>query len=181
MYWHLWVEYALKPSMRYFLVFCILILPSCGFSPVYGTLGKDKDFGQEDLLSYISIDNIPDRDGQFLRNALIDRFYRAGRPTNPQFKLSVEKIQESLRDLDITEDSDATRGQLRLDTTIILSDLQTGDVLLERRLNAITSYNILRSEFANRISEQNTRENALNNLADRIERQLVLYFQRENF
>lgn len=165
--------------MRYLLIFSCLVIASCGFSPVYGTIGQ-KDYGQEDLLSYIDIKNIPDREGQFLRNALIDRFYRSGRPQNPQYSLSVTKIEESLRDLDITESSDATRGQLRLDTQITLSDAVTGETLVQRNINAITSYNILRSEFANRVSEQNTRQNALNNLAEQIERQITLYLKREH-
>lgn len=155
------------------------MLSACGFSPVYGTLGTDKEYGQEDLLSYVTIGSIPDREGQFLRNALIDRFYRYGRPTNPQYRLSLTPIEESVRDMDITENSDSTRGQLRLDTVMILSDAITGEKLLERRLHSITSFNILSSEFANRVSEQNTRENALNDLARQIERQLTLYFKRE--
>lgn len=166
--------------MRILTLLSCLLITACGFSPVYGTLGH-QGYGQEDLLSYVDIGNIPDRDGQFLRNALIDRFYRAGRPANSQYRLSVSKIEESLRDLDITESSDSTRGQLRLDTEIVLSDAVTGETLLERNLNAITSYNILRSEFANRVSEQNTRDNALNNLAEKIERQIALYFERDHF
>lgn len=165
--------------MRKLLVISCLLLASCGFSPVYGTLGTDKEYGQEDLLSYVTIGSIPDREGQFLRNALIDRFYRYGRPTNPQYQLSLTPIEESVRDMDITENSDSTRGQLRLDTVIILSDIITGEKLLERQLHSITSFNILSSEFANRVSEQNTRENSLNDLARQIERQLTLYFKRE--
>lgn len=145
---------------------------------MYGTLGADKDYGQEDLLSYVAIDGIKDREGQFLRNALIDRFYRSGRPTNPQFNLVISDIVETLRDLDITESSDATRGQLKLTTTMQLIDAKTGEELLTRKLRSTTSYNILSSEFTNRVSEQNTRENALNDLARQIELQLNLYFKR---
>jgi LPS-assembly lipoprotein len=163
--------------IRILLLFLVLLMPACGFSPVYGKLG-DKEYGQEDLLSYVAIGNIPDRDGQYLRNALIDRFYRYGRPENPQFNLDIAKIEETLRDLDITEDADTTRGQLRLDTVMILYDSKTGEELITRKLRAITSYNVLRSEFANRVSEQNTRRNALDDLARQIELQINLYFKR---
>lgn len=165
--------------MRILALLSCLIIAACGFSPVYGTLGNDREYGQEDLLAYVSIGSIPDREGQFLRNALIDRFYRTGRPANPQYTLSFTPIKESVRDMDITENSDSTRGQLRLDTDVTLSDAITGEKLMERRLHSITSFNILRSEFANRVSEQNTRENALNDLARQIERQVTLYFKRE--
>ena len=164
--------------MRYFLLLSLSLLAACGFSPVYGNLGSDKDYGQEDLLSYVAIAEIKDREGQFLRNALIDRFYRHGRPTNPQFNLVISEIVETLRDLDITESSDATRGQLKLTTTMQLLDAKTGEELIARKLRSTTSYNILSSEFTNRVSEQNTRENALNDLARQIELQLNLYFKR---
>ncbi|MFP4314033.1 MAG: LPS assembly lipoprotein LptE [Alphaproteobacteria bacterium] len=164
---------------NFFLLSLLFLLPACGFSPVYGNFSGNT-YSQQDLLSYVSIDNIPDREGQYLRNVLIDRFYRHNRPANPQYILSFSPIQESVRDLDITESSDSTRGQLRLDTQVVLSDSITGEILLKRDLSAITSYNILRSEFANRVSEQNTRRNALDDLAEKIERHITLYFERQH-
>tara|TARA_B100000085_G_C18542993_1_gene512714 strand:- start:728 stop:1240 length:513 start_codon:yes stop_codon:yes gene_type:complete len=164
--------------MRILLVLMCLIIASCGFSPVYGTLGHDNDFGTESLLAVIDIANIPDREGQFLRNELIDRFYRSnGRPAQPQYRLVVSDLQETLRDLDITERSDSTRGQLRIDAHIALIDLKTQETLLERDLHSASSYNILGSEFATRVSEQNTRENVLNALGQRIETQVTLYLK----
>lgn len=164
--------------LRLFLILPVLFLSACGFSPVYGTLGTGQDYGREDLLSYISIANIPNREGQFLRNELIDRFYRnEGRPTNPQFRLDVQNLREIRRDLDITESSDSTRGQLRLTATMQLYDMRTNEVLMERKLQAVSSYNIMGSEYATRISEQNNRENALRNLARQIETHVVLHFR----
>ncbi|HOO82638.1 MAG TPA: LPS assembly lipoprotein LptE [Alphaproteobacteria bacterium] len=167
-----------KIKIALFLVFatCTLQLTSCGLHPVYG-VNKYTAVGVEEHLAAIEIGGIPDREGQFLRNALIDRFYRAGRPVNPLYKLTVSPVSESRRDLDVTIDSDTTRGQLTLKTNISLIDKQTGKVLLQRPLRSIASYNILASEFANRVSEQNTRENALNGLARQIEEQLALHFK----
>lgn len=164
--------------MRLLLILPILFVAACGFSPVYGTLGTGSDYGNEDLLTYIQIENIPDREGQILRNELIDRFYRnEGRPLNPQFTLSVVELRENKTDLDITETSDSTRGQIRMDARIILSDRRTGEQLMERKVLAISSYNILGSEYATRVSERNNRENALKNLARQIENHIALYFK----
>ena len=166
--------------MRTFLILAsLLIMSACGFTPVYGTLGHDKDFGTEDLLALVAIDNIPDREGQFLRNELIDRFYRDGRPANPQYRLNVIALTETLRDLDITESSDSTRAQLRVQAKIELVDAITGDSLMQRTLHSASSYNKLGSEFATRASEQSTRENVLNALAQRIETQITLYLKRD--
>lgn len=172
-------EYDLKLGMlRFLLIIPFLFLAACGFSPVYGTLGTGSDYGNEDLLSYIAIDNIPDREGQFLRNELIDRFYRnEGRPTHPQFTLSVSKLNEVKSDLDITETSDSTRGQIRIDAIVVLTDKRTGEKLMERTVLATSSYNIVGSEYATRISEQSNRESALKNLARQIETHVTLYFK----
>lgn len=156
----------------------LLLLAACGFEPMYGR-NINEYTGVESNLAQVDIGNIPDREGQYVRNALIDRFYRTGRPANPIYDLSIDPIVESLVDLDITKSSDATRGQLREQTKIRLTDHRTGQVVLERDLRSITSYNILGSEFATRVTEDNARTNALDDLARQIEMQLNLYFKRD--
>ena len=166
-------------TSTYLLLASLGLITACGFHPVYG-VNKYTAVGVEEHLSQIQIGNIPDRDGQYLRNELIERFYRDGRPINPAYALTITSITESLRDLDITIDSDTTRGQLALSVTMQLTDKKTRETLLERNLRSVASYNIIDSEFANRVSEQNTRENALNDLARQTEEQLALYFKRQS-
>lgn len=165
--------------MRILLTLSILLVSACGFHPVYG-VNKYTSVGVEEYLQTIAIDNIPNREGQYLRNQLIDQFYRNGRPTKPRYRLSVTPIQEVERDLDVTIDSDTTRGQLRLTTTINLIDTENGEVLMTRALRSIASFNIIESEFANRVSEQDTRENLLKDLARQIEEQIALYFKNQH-
>ncbi len=155
----------------------VLLLAACGFHPVYG-VNKHTAVGVESKLALVDIASIPDREGQYLRNELIDKFYRTGRPLNAQYTLEVAPIIESLTDLDITKNSDATRGQLRLSTTMLLRDKQTAEILLSRNIYSITSYNVLNSEFSTRVSEDNTRRNALDDLARQIETQINLYLKR---
>lgn len=165
---------------RILVLSAVLVLTSCGFEPMYGNVRFNEPTPQEAAieaqLENIAIGNIPDREGQILRNALIDRFYRNGRPQNPSYTVEVAKIHETKTDLDITKESDATRAQLRLDATVTLRDNQ-GNTVLTRDLTSIGSYNILTSEFATRVSEDNMRENALNDLARQIELQVVLYLK----
>ena len=157
-----------------------LCLAACGFEPMYGTK-MHSTAGEQSInaaLSQVEISNIPDRTGQILRNALIDRFYKEGRPANPDYVLDVSPISETTVDLDLTPDSDTTREQLRLNTTMRLVDKASGNVVLERSLRSISSYNVLTSEFATRVSQQNSRENALNDLARQIELQIGLHLRR---
>lgn len=167
-------------ALTFLLCGTVLSLAACGFEPMYasgGAKGAQSDDVQGEL-AQVEIGNIPDRDGQYLRNALIDRFYQHGRPAQPRYKLNIRSIRETKTDLDITKSSDATRGQLRLTTAMTLVDVSTGEVVLNRALTASGSYNILGSEFANRVTEQNTRDSALNDLARQIELQVGLYLKR---
>lgn len=159
------------------LVTCNLLLSSCGFEPVYG-VNRNTPVGAEEKLSQIEIAGIPDREGQYLRNALIDRFYRNGRPSSTLYTLDIGRLDERIKKLDITKTADATRGQLRMDARMTLRG-PNNKIILQRDLRAITSFNILGSEFANRVTEDNARQNALDDLARQIELQLALYFKRQ--
>jgi LPS-assembly lipoprotein len=162
---------------NFILALALLMVTACGFEPMYGR-NINEHTGVENELARVDIGNIPDREGQYLRNALIDRFYRNGRPVNPAYTLDIDRITETLVDLDITKSSDATRGQLKVQTRMKLVNRATGKIALERELRSITSYNILGSEFATRVTEDNARTNALDDLARQAEMQLNLYFKR---
>jgi len=158
-----------------------LSLTACGFTPIHGTaFQSDETISVQSEFAKIEISNIPDREGQYLRNELIDRFYTNGRPSQTQYTLNVTTIEESISDLDITKDSDATRAQLKLTTSIVLIDNETNQAVIERSLHAISSFNVLTSEFATRVSEKNTRQNALDDLARQIELHIALYLKKLN-
>lgn len=163
--------------LRLFFLLAALAPAACGFQPVYGT-GAQKTETVSARLSGIGIDPIPDRSGQILRNALMDRFYGAGRPVDPPFTLGLTPVSERLTDLDMTRESDSTRTQIRLRTDITLKDKATGQVLLTRRIESVTSYNVLGSEFATRVTREDARRNALADLARQIEQELSLFFAR---
>lgn len=164
--------------IKFLTLITLITLTACGFHPVYG-VNKYTSTGVEEHLSQIHIAGIPDREGQFLRNELIDRFYRSsGRPSNPRYTLSINNLRESINELDITIDADSTRGQLKTSANMILYDKQLDKTVLERNLSSIASYNILASEFTNHVSEQNARENLLRDLARQTEQQIALYFKK---
>ena len=168
----------MKASMKktLFTLAACLLVSACGFKPMYSSNNPAPDLSAE--LAQIEISNIPNQSGQYLRNALIDKFYPDAYPTNAAYSLKVSPIQEKIIDLDITKTSDATRAQLHLKTQITLTDNSNGEAVLTRKLSSISSYNVLTSEFATRVSAQNTRENALDDLASQIELQIGLYLRR---
>lgn len=152
-----------------------LILAACGFTPMYGQGGHgDAPAG----LDQVDIAIIPDAEGVYLRNALIDSFYRDGYPSNPAYNLRIDDIDETITNLDITIESEATRKQIKLRTIMTLINNATGQAVISRNLTALTSYNVLGSQFTTRVSEDDAREAALNDLARQIETQVALYFKR---
>lgn len=157
----------------------LLVLSACGFSPMYGENGTGKTgLSTAQGLDQVDINLIPNESGVYLRNILIDNFYRGGYPSSPRYRLSVPELSEVVTDLDITINSETTRRQIWVSTTISLLDIETGKVVLSRYVTAQNSYNVLGSHFTTRISEKDAREAVLNDLARQIETQVALYFKR---
>lgn len=162
-------------------IIAIFALSACGFHPVYGTYsgGKTAEGNSANtMMGQVAIANIPDRSGQFLRNALIDRLHASSEPESTLYTLKIEPLIETNKELDITKSSEATRAQLRIKTHMVLVD-KNGNHLVSRDLSSMSSYNVLESEFATRITENAARENAINDIARQVERNLALYFNRE--
>jgi LPS-assembly lipoprotein len=157
--------------MKYVAVFCLILITACGFTPVYGTKTVSND------LSNIDIVIIPDEDGQIVRNHLIDVMYNDGYPSNPQLRLVVSPVQESILEIGIDRDDEASRAQLRQETTMRLVN-PDDKVLLQRTVRATSGYNILAGQFTTFVTEEDARKQALKALSNNIITQLELYFNR---
>ncbi len=168
----------MSSPLKSFIVASLLLLTACGFTPMYGQTGGENKTSATHQLNNVEIAMIPNESGVYLRNILIDRFYQDGYPASPSYTLAVARVDEVELDLDITQDSETTRKQLRLTTTLVLTDNETRKPVLRRSLTAITSYNVLGSQFTTRVSGADAREAALSDLARQIELQTALYFKR---
>lgn len=164
---------------RLLLIFSVFILAACGFQPLYGEHSAAGSVSARASLNSVYIGNIPDQQGQYLRNALMDRFYSTGRPgANARYELVIAPINESRTELDITKTSDSTRAQLYLTTSLTLKD-KDGSEAMQRSLTAVTSYNILDSQFTTRVAEESARRQALDDLARQVETHVLLYLSRK--
>lgn len=155
-----------------------ILLSGCGFQPLYGSHAEKRDESISSKFSNIDIALIPNREGQALRNHLMDRFYQSGIPSHPTARLQIAQIDETLTELDLTKSSDATRAQIRLKTIMTLTD-DAGKVLISRPVQSLTSFNILGSEFASRVTEESARQSALKDLARQIELNLSLFYSAQ--
>lgn len=153
-------------------------LGACGFTPVYGTAGRPNAAAVESALANVQIDPITDRNGQVLRNNLIDRFYADGRPASPRYRLSVG-LAATEEELGIQKDATATRARLRLQASYELIDTTNGQVVYRTFSRSVISYNLLDSQFAILATKQDAYDRGLTELADDIRARLSLYFARD--
>ena len=166
--------------MKYLFALALLLLSACGCTPMYGNGSLSNNIEITDALNRIEISNIPDRSGQALRNALIDRFYNAGTPSNTTYLLTIAPLIENRSDLDVTIDDEATRRQLRLSTSISFARKDDHNTPTTKRdLYTIVSYNVLQSQFTTRVAEQNARNNAVTDLARQIEQAIIIALRAE--
>lgn len=163
-----------------FLAALLLCLPlaACGFRPAYGNHGAQAAIATQAHAGGVEIAVIPDREGQYLRNLLMDRLYLDGRPAAAPFLLTVSPLRTELTNLGIRKDATATRGMLQVSAKMTLAHRETNAVVLERDVRAVGGYNQLDNRFATLVSRESLTENMLKELSDTIVTELALYFNR---
>ncbi len=149
-----------------------LLLSGCGFSPVYGSHDGNTPVATE--LNNVSIANIPNRQGQILRNHLIDRMYFDGRPKQPASTLEVT-LRRNEYDLGIQKDATASRRVLNLWADYVLKDNE-GKALLKGKAHSVVSFSKLRAQYGTLAAQENAQNRALNEVSEQIVNRLSVYF-----
>jgi LPS-assembly lipoprotein len=155
----------------------LLFLSGCGFEPMYGKNSPGAE-AVAVALPNIDIGNIPDRDGQYLRNLLIDQLYTQGRPDAAPYTVTFSRLQKTTVDLGIQKDATATRAQIQITTHMELVDKATNKAVLQRDLKTVGAYNLLDDQLATLVSQQSITESILQEMRDDAVTQLSLYFRR---
>lgn len=139
-------------------------LAGCGFHPLYAEHSR----GSAENLASIRVQPIPDRAGQQLYTLLLDRLTPQGAPDHPDYVLSV-RLNEGIQDLAQRKDASATRSNLVIDATYILSSSdQEHPLRIQGQVTSINSYDRVASEFATLAAEEDARHRALRTIADEI-------------
>jgi|AntRauTorcE11897_2_1112592.scaffolds.fasta_scaffold03913_3 hypothetical protein len=163
----------------------VIGLTACGFKPLYTTASGNTAAGAAEQLPFdqISISHMANREGQYLRNRLIDTIYIKGRPVSPRYKLHISQLSEEIIKLGIRKDASATRAQMRISAQMTLTDTtgETHRVVLRRNLETTNSFNILSSQYTTQVTEQYARERTLDEMSRKTVRQLALYFNRPDY
>lgn len=149
----------------------MLFLPACGFTPLYGGGAVSAHYAE------IEIPSIPDRDGQALRNLLIDRLYTQGRPHDARYELRVTPPETDYAELGIQKDATITRVQIEITARMALFDRQAGAPALSRDIRAVGGYDVMDEQYATLVTRRAATERVLEELANAIQMELNLYFK----
>tara|TARA_X000001316_G_C907099_1_gene23478 strand:+ start:192 stop:746 length:555 start_codon:yes stop_codon:yes gene_type:complete len=159
-------------------------LGGCGFRPLYGRSGAGADLS--DTLSQVEIRPVQSsntsneyslaRVGQQLHNALLDGLSPRGPRGEQIYRLDVT-LSESISSLAVQKSADATRADLSLISSFTLQDQRTGRHLYSGNSRAISSFNILNSEFATLMAEKGARDRAVRQLGDDIRLKIAIFLK----
>ena len=155
-----------------FLISLTFFVSACGFSPVYGT--HDNGSPVIDQLNLVTIDNIPDHNGQILRNYLIDRMYRKGRPQLPTYTLKV-KLHYNVQDIGVQANATSTRTILETFGDYSLLDTKEKEVV-HGTAHSVTSFDKLSDQYNTLASSESAYDRTIHEISEQIVNRLSVYF-----
>ena len=155
----------------------LLLLGGCGFTPVYATRGDAP--AMQSQLENVEVGLIEDREGQYLRNALIDQMGSATAASAGQrYFLRVHQLRQEDLGFGLRKDASNTRGDVTVTATMDLIDTETNTVVLTRPLRARAGYNRMDNLYGAQVSKEDTVERLLDEMAERAVTELTLHFNR---
>lgn len=149
-----------------------LVVSACGFAPLYGQGGKTPE--TQARMAAVAVKPIPNRSGQMMRTELQRRLAPKASPS-PLYALSVS-LSESTAQMAVERNSFATRANLTLSAQYHLVRTADGVQLADGDVRAVASYNILSSEYATLVAEDDARKRAITAVAADIQTRLAVYF-----
>lgn len=150
------------------------VLAGCGWHPLYA----DPETGPADAdLRAIKVNPIAERIGQNLELKLRDALNPSGIPTPPRYELTTV-LRVSRSDLGVQSQGLATRGQVDVIATFVLSSLPGRSQLLKNTIHVNDSFDILANGYATVVTEEDARTRTAEELKREIVSRLTMYMQR---
>jgi LPS-assembly lipoprotein len=154
------------------LALAAMLLGACGFRPMHAAY---RDGIVDQQLAQVYVASIPDRVGQMVRNDLIDLLNPEGQPADNRYRLEVELTATRPSTVLSTQEL-ASRRNYTLTANYRLTSADGKTELMKRRHRAVTSFDIVESEFATLAAEDYAQKLAAKQVAEAIQRQVTLYF-----
>ena len=157
---------------------CQLVLTGCGFQPLY--MKTTTNVTEE--LQKVKVAVIPNRNGQILRNHLIDRLSTRNPSVVPAYQLKVSLAEKS-DNLAFRRDHTPRHTRIRITATYRLIDLDSGKVIVTGNTSQIASYSLGATaefgSFSSEVASHTIRERALRIIAEDVRVKLASYFNKQ--
>ncbi len=152
----------------------MLVVTGCGFRPIYATSPD----GAPPLNQLVAVRQVaaPETIRTLITDALNDRIILKD-GEKPKYDLYVN-AKESAERLAVQIDATVTRYNYRLRANYVLINLESGK-RSSGSAHAVTSYNIVSSQYSTLYAERTAQEKASRLLAEEIERDLLIQFSDE--
>jgi LPS-assembly lipoprotein len=148
-------------------------LAGCGFSPMYGGGGPG---GGGPVIGPVTIDEVPGKAG-FVFKAELEKLLSVERGGDPARRLTVA-LTETSGGLGFRVDESASRSDLTLYASYKLSDAD-GKTVVAGAASSVASYDVPASAFGEIASQDDARERAAENLAEKVRANLALLLARK--
>ncbi len=152
-------------------------LAACGFTPLYATPGVTPALASIDVAAPLSDSGATSREGYFLRLKLNDQLGRD--PETPsRYKLTTI-LKQSRFGQGVRVNNIATRYELDLSVSYVLSDSVTGEVLTKGSVPVKVSYDTSDPPYATVAANQDAETRAADQAAIYVRLALSHYFQTQ--
>lgn len=166
---------GIKLAIRLFALGLITsAVAGCGFAPVYGE--RPASAPTQMALDDVKVATIGNRLlGVEMRNNLIDRINPNGEPTSPLYRLEVD-LSTQRGGVLVQPDASVTRYDYTLTAHYKLIGIEKNEALTSGTISARASYNVVESEYATLIAQQDAGKRAARSLSDDLSLRIALYF-----
>lgn len=162
--------------MNLFALALVILLPACGFHPVYGGVSPDGT-PVTDELSHVAIDPIPNQQGQMLRNYLIDRLNSRGRPSIIVYHLIV-KVKISEEELGTLANGTTTLAAIHSSGDYTLTDAN-GKKLAGGSTSSVAQYDELANMYGTSAAHDSAIDRSMRELSEQLASRVSLYFSEQ--
>jgi LPS-assembly lipoprotein len=149
-----------------------LALAGCGYHPLYGERASSASTAE---LGSVYVGPIPNRDGQILRNYLVEQLNQNAQPGNPTHALTVN-LQIQSTGIALSRDNTTSRTSITAVANFTLVDTSTNKPVLTSLARATTSYDVLQSDYATLVSREDAVNRTLREVSDEMRLRLAVYF-----
>lgn len=162
---------------KYLSLLLCLLLANCGFQPLHVDNHAQSDHRFIHDLGLIEIGHLPEREGQILRNAILDQIQSYQGKHFPFFLEMNLTINE--KELGTRKDKSTTRRFVRITLEYKLRRRDDGYVISESKIRKEGQYQQDLSGFVTHIGKEKVTENLLLQIRNQLIRNLIIALRKE--